>query len=288
MQNALTIDVEDYYSILARDWLGFEAGPTDAVVRNTDKVLELLAGGGTKATFFVLGEVAEEFPRLVRTIADAGHEVGIHGYYHHQLFKLSREEFGREVADAKKLVEDQLSGPVEGHRAPAFSIGPDTRWGLEVLAEIGFRYDSSIYPVSGRRYGWPDFPEDIHEMRLPNGMTLIEAPLSVVRLLGKRLPACGGGYLRHFPYAYTNWALGRIQRVRPAVVYIHPYDIDTEPSPADFQERLASGTGEARKFHGGQIRNRRTVAAKLSRLLRRFEFAPLGDVITSTLRPGPR
>lgn len=285
MIHALTIDVEDYYSIVLRDRLGqVDARPTDAVVRTTERVLVLLDRHDIRGTFFVLGEVVEAFPELVRRIADAGHEVGVHGYYHRQIFKMSRDEFRREVGDARKRIEDLTGRSVDGHRAPAFSIRSDTAWALGILAELGFRYDSSIYPVSGRRYGWSGFREDIHTVSLPGGATIIEAPLSTVHLCGKSLPACGGGYLRHFPYWYTRWAMNRIQAVRPAIVYMHPHEIDVTSGPFSFEERLASADKATRKFHSHQIRNRRTVEAKLSRLLRDFSFAPLQEVIDETLR----
>ena len=285
MTNALTIDVENYYSVMMRDWMGVDSPPTEAVVRNTLRILEILDEHGVKATFFILGEVAETFPQLVRDIAARNHEVGVHGFYHHQVFKLSRDEFSREVGDTKKLLEDITGQAVEGHRAPAFSIGPDTQWALEVLAELDFRYDSSIYPISGRRYGWPGFRRDIHEMSLPNGATIIEAPLSTVRIFGKALPACGGGYLRHFPYWYTRWAMRRIQRLRPSIVYIHPYDSDTDPPPADFQTILETTAGRLEKVHVFALRKRHTVEHKLVRLLSEFRFAPLRDVIGQTLLP---
>ena len=202
--NALTIDVEDYYSVMARDRLDLALAPTSAVVRNTERMLEVLADHGVRATFFILGEVAEAFPKLVADIAGAGHEIGVHGFYHRQVFNLSRDEFRRDVGDAKKRIEDIIGSETAGHRAAAFSIVPETQWALEVLIELGFRYDSSVFPFAGRRYGWPGFPRDIHKGRLPGGATIGEAPLSVVSVLGRTLPACGGGYLRHFPYALTR------------------------------------------------------------------------------------
>ena len=222
MLSALTIDVEDAFSIFARDRLDLDLPQTECVVRDTERVLGRLAAHGARATFFVLGDVAEAFPDLVRRIAAAGHEVGVHGYRHIQLFHLTPDAFRREVGDARRRIEDLLGAAVQGHRAPAFSIRPDTAWGMEVLAELGLRYDSSIFPISGKRYGWPGFPPEIHEMKLPSGARIIEAPPSTVSILGKALPVCGGGYLRHFPYAVTRWAMRRIERTRPAIVYLHP------------------------------------------------------------------
>jgi len=282
--NAFTVDVEDYYAIMMRDRLGAQIAPTEAVVRNTRRVLNLLAGHGVKATFFVLGEVAAAHPALVRDIAAAGHEIGVHGFYHRQFFKLTRQQLAAELGNAKKLLEDLAGQPAHGHRAPAFSVRPDTLWGLEVLVELGFRYDSSIFPIRGRRYGWADFGPDIRRFELPNGSSIIEAPMSTVRVLGRTLPACGGGYLRHFPYWFTRWAMRRIQRIRPAVVYMHPYEIDLEPGPAEFQAALSASPRSIRHLHRMQLRNRRTVFAKLHRLLDGFRFAPLGEIVATATR----
>ena len=153
MLNALTIDVEDYWNILSRDWLYTEAEPSDAVVKITEWFLQIHADTNVKATFFILGEVAQCFPELIKGIVSEGHEIAVHGFYHRQIFKLSHDEFKKEVGDAKKLLEDLTGRQVLGHRAPAFSVNKDTQWALEVLLEEGFKYDSSVYPISGRRYG---------------------------------------------------------------------------------------------------------------------------------------
>jgi len=281
--NALTIDVEDYYSIMARDRLGLAMAPTEAVVRNTERLLALLADRRIKATFFILGEVGEVFPRLVRGIAEAGHEIGVHGYWHRPIQGLSREEFRQEVGRTRKLLEDIVGGEVVGHRAPAFSVVPETAWALEELADLGFRYDSSIFPFAGRRYGWPGFPRDIHRRDLAGGRTIVEAPMSVVSVLGKALPACGGGYLRHFPYALTRWAMRRVIRERPAVVYLHPYETDLEPGPQEFDRALAAAPLAVRMFHRHQRWNRDTVVRKVTRLVGEFDFAPLREVIEGVM-----
>ncbi|MBN1492200.1 MAG: DUF3473 domain-containing protein [Phycisphaerae bacterium] len=286
MIHALTIDVEDYHNVIARDWLGRDGPPTEAVVLNTQRLLRHLDASNTKATFFVLGEVAETFPELIREIAGLGHELGVHGYCHRQVFKLTPETFRCEVGDAKSRIEDIAQVEVVGHRAPAFSINPDTQWALEVLAELGFRYDSSIFPISGRRYGWPGSPQDIHEMTLPGGRSIIEAPLTTVPILGHRLPACGGGYLRHFPGWVTRWAIRHVQRRRPAIVYMHPYEIEVGCGPLDTSALSPEQARRVHRFHGLQLRNRHTVERKLLRLLGGFEFAPLGRVIALTREGG--
>jgi polysaccharide deacetylase family protein (PEP-CTERM system associated) len=283
MIHAFTVDVEDYHNVMARDWLGRDGPPTQAVVTNTHRYLDHLARFGVKGTFFVLGEVAGAFPSLVRDIAAGGHELGVHGFYHRQVFKLSPEAFRREVSDAKALIEDVSGRAVLGHRAPAFSIVPSTGWALEVLVDAGFRYDSSIFPIAGRRYGWPGFRPDIHQVSLGDGRTIIEAPLSTVSLFGRRLPACGGGYLRHFPGSLTRWAVRRIQRDRPAIVYTHPYEIETANGSLDTSGLDAPAARRARRFHRWQLRNRAGVEAKLVQLLRSFEFRPLWDVVQSVI-----
>ena len=173
MSNALSIDVEDYWSIFSRDWLHQDIEPTEAVVRNTKWFLETLADNNTKATFFILGEVAKKFPSLIREIAEDGHEIGVHGFSHKQIFKLTENQFRREVADCRKLLVDISSGPVRGHRAAAFSIMPQTKWALEVLSQEGFEYDSSVYPIGSGRYGWPGFSKDICKVDLPSGRSII-------------------------------------------------------------------------------------------------------------------
>ncbi len=284
MINALTIDVEDSHRIVARNLLGQQGPPSEAVVANTNRLLEHLRNRGVHATFFVLGEVGATFPELVRAIVNDGHELGVHGFHHMEVFRLTPEQFRREVGDAKSLLEDLSGTAIQGHRAPTFSITPQTHWALDILAEVGFKYDSSIFPFQkSEHYGWAGFPLDIHQMTLGNGRSIVEAPLPVVSFLRKRLPACGGGYLRHFPYWYTRWAMRRIQRERPAIAYLHPYDIDLVPAPAWLQEGRAAAGNPARSYLALQQRNRHTVEAKLLRLLHDFRFAPLGEVIDRVL-----
>jgi polysaccharide deacetylase family protein (PEP-CTERM system associated) len=283
MINALTIDVEDYHNVIARDWLGKDGPPTDAVVKNTRRFLQHFADHNVCGTFFILGEVAKTFPELVREVAAAGHELGVHGFKHRQVFKLTPDEFRREVSDAKALIEDVAGVGANGHRAPAFSIVPDTKWALDVLADVGFTYDSSVFPIAGKRYGWPGFPLDIHKVELDQGRSIIEVPMSTVGILGKRLPACGGGYLRHFPWFVTRWAMKRVQRQRPAIVYMHPYEIEVDCGPLDTSSLDNKAAQRTKRFHRLQLRNRHTTERKLLRLLTSFTFAPLGRVIHDTI-----
>ncbi len=282
MINALSIDVEDYWSILSRDWLHIDIEPTERVIRNTEWFLETLEQYKTKATFFILGEVARKYPDLIKKIAENGHEIGAHGFSHRQIFKLTEEEFRCEVSDCKKLLEDITSSAVLGYRAPAFSIMPKTKWALEILAQEGFRYDSSIYPIAGNRYGWPGFGKDICKVDLPSGRSIIEVPMSTITILGKTLPAAGGGYIRHFPYTVTKWTMKRIQKARPAIVYMHPYEIDSEPKPFQIKHLSCDDKIRAVKFHKLQLRNRDAVRDKILALLSEFDFTTLRQVIDNT------
>jgi len=278
-QNAFTIDVEDYWSVFARDWLHIDTEPTDAVVKNTERFLEMLAEHKVKATFFILGEVAKKYPALIKKIAEQGNEIGVHGFYHKQVFKLSAEQFRQEISDCKNLLEDISGVKVFGHRAPAFSIMPQTRWALEILSEEGFDYDSSVYPIKGERYGWPGFSRDICEIELSNDKSIIEVPMSTISILGKTLPAAGGGYLRHFPYSVTKCAIKHINKTRPAIVYMHPYEIDTKEFDFSVEHLDNVRKKEVLKFHKIQLRNRGTVREKVLRLLSDFRFTTLGQVI---------
>jgi polysaccharide deacetylase family protein (PEP-CTERM system associated) len=279
MLNALTIDLEDYWDVYSRDWLGVGIQPTEAVLENTRWFLETLKRFDVKATFFVLGGVAKVFPNLIRQVAEDGHEIASHGIRHAQIFKLDEKEFRSDIVESKKLLEDIVSCPVSGYRAPAFSIMPTTRWALEVLAEVGFKYDSSIFPITGRRYGWPGFSKCICEVELASGRSIIEVPLSTIRVLGRSLPVGGGGYVRHFPYGFTRRTLRRIQKERPAIVYLHPYEIDTRSKQFDIKHLSPGDQKKAIRHHKMQLRNRNTVRVKIVRLLSEFEFAPIKQVI---------
>jgi len=279
MRNILTIDVEDYWSVFSRDWLRINAEPTDAVLRNTKWFLEMLAKYNTKATFFILGEVAKSFPSLVKKIAENGHEIGSHGCSHKQIFELTKEQFRQEITDSKKLLEDIISGHVYGYRAPAFSIMPKTKWALEVLVQEGFKYDSSVFPIMGSRYGWPGFSRDICKLKLPSGLSIIEVPMSTISFLGKTLPTAGGGYIRHFPYWVTRWAIRTLQKNRPVVVYLHPYEIDSEQFFFETTHLSYHEKKGAIKHQKMQFRNRNTMQKKIIKLLSEFEFTSMQQII---------
>lgn len=225
--NALTIDVEDYFQVSAlashfprSEW---EHVPC-RVERNVDLILGLLDERGTLATFFTLGWIAERYPHLVRRIAAAGHEIASHGYEHERASAQSRECFSADIVLAKAVLEDIAGQCVSGYRAPSFSIGKDNLWAHDCIAEAGYVYSSSVYPVKHDHYGMPDAPR--FPYRLENG--LLEVPVTTMRWLGRNWPAGGGGYFRLLPYAVSRWQIGKVNREdrQPAIFYFHPWEVD--------------------------------------------------------------
>jgi polysaccharide deacetylase family protein (PEP-CTERM system associated) len=277
MINALTFDIEEYFhaeafaGVVRRDdWPALES----RVTRATERLLGVLADTGSIATFFVLGWVAERQPALVRTIKAQGHEIACHGYGHQMITGLSRAEFGEDVRRAKDILEQAVGGEVIGYRAPTFSIVRETLWSLEVLARVGFRYDSSIFPIVHDRYGIRDAKRFPHKVAVGSGLEIVEFPLSTVIGPAGRLPVAGGGYFRLLPYAMTRWAVRRLNRRenRPAIVYLHPWELDAD------QPRLPV----SRLVQFRHSVNTRSTEGKLRRLLREFEFAPVRDVLSSS------
>jgi len=229
--NALTVDVEDYFHVSALapsidrgSWGSRES----RVVGNTHRLLDLFGQFGVRGTFFVLGWVAERHPRLVKDIAGAGHEVACHGFSHRLVYEQSPEEFREETLRSKRLLEDTMGAAVLGYRAASYSIVRRSLWALDILAEAGFAYDSSIFPVHHDRYGIPDAERSPHRMATPGGRWIVEWPLAVASVLGFRLPVAGGGYFRLLPYALSRWGLASINRRdrRPFIFYLHPWEID--------------------------------------------------------------
>jgi len=278
MINALTFDIEEYFH--AEVFAGVvrpEAWPTlpSRVVGATERLLDLLDEAKSHATFFVLGWVAERQPRLVRAIADRGHEIACHGYGHQMITRLSRSQFEADVRRAKAAVEDAAGTTVIGYRAPTFSVVRETLWSLEVLVETGFRYDSSIFPIVHDRYGIPNAPRFPHRVAAGPGMAIAEFPLSTVAGFRWRFPVAGGGYLRLWPYAVTGWALRHLntREGQPAMVYLHPWEIDAG------QPRLPIGR-RAQFRHS--VNTGVSTVTKLRRLLRDFQFAPVRDVLAGT------
>jgi len=273
--NALSIDVEDWFQVSAfaphidrADWDRLPC----RVERNVDRLLELLAGSEARATFFTLGWIAERYPQLVRRIHAAGHEVGSHGYGHLRASEQTREQFRNDIRSARALLEDQAGAPVRGYRAPSFSIGRDNLWAFDELAEAGYRYSSSVYPVAHDHYGMPEAPRFPWQVR--EGLT--EIPVTTARMAGRNWPAGGGGYFRLAPYAVSRWAIARVNREdrRPAIFYMHPWEIDPG------QPRM-NGVGFKTRFR--HYLNLERTERRLGRLLDDFRWGRVDQVFAGDL-----
>jgi polysaccharide deacetylase family protein (PEP-CTERM system associated) len=230
-RNAMTIDVEDYFQVSAFERhiprSSWDHMPC-RVERNLEVILELLAEHGAQATFFTLGWIAQRYPALVRRIVDSGHELASHGFYHGRANEQTREQFAKDVRAAKNLLEDIAGVGVLGYRAPSFSIGKTNLWALDCLAECGYLYSSSIYPIRHDHYGMPDAPRFPYRPASASG--LLEIPVTTVRIWNQNLPAGGGGYFRLLPYSLSRACLRRVNESdgRPCVFYFHPWEIDPE------------------------------------------------------------
>lgn len=227
-----------------------------------DRLLDLLARHGVRATCFVLGWLAERHPGLVKRIAAAGHEIASHGWWHRRITTLAPEELRHELRDSKGILEDLAGRAVTGFRAPSFSIVPGCEWAFDILLEEGYTYDSSLFPIRRPGYGYPGAPVIPHRIRRPSG-TLLEIPLATARLLGSRVPAAGGGYLRQLPYGFIRTAALQAQeRQAPGMFYIHPWEIDPG------QPRLPVGwLTRLRHYRGLE-----TTYSRLDRLFGEFRF----------------
>jgi polysaccharide deacetylase family protein (PEP-CTERM system associated) len=264
LSNALTIDVEDYFQVSAfapyirRDeWDQREC----RVERNIELILALLGERGVKATFFTLGWVAERYPQMVRDIVAAGHELASHGYGHERASDLDRQAFSHDVTHAKRILEDISGQSVRGYRAPSFSIGVGNLWAFDVLAQAGYEYSSSIYPIKHDHYGMPDSPRFAY--RVEGG--LLEVPVTTLRLFNRNLPSSGGGYFRLLPYQLSRWMIGKVNRDdgEPAVFYFHPWEIDPG------QPRVAGIDAKTRFRHYVNIDR---TEARLRALLKDFRW----------------
>lgn len=273
MQNALSVDVEDWFQVGAfertidrADWDGL----THRVERNTDAVLALFDEAGVKGTFFTLGWVARRYPALVRRIAEAGHEVASHGYDHARVFTFTPDQFRDDLRKSRALLEDASGQRVIGYRAPSFSIDSRTPWAHPILAEEGYRYSSSVAPVRHDHYGWPESPR--FAWKPVAGSPLLELPVTTAKLGGRTLAAGGGGFFRLLPYAFSRWAIHQVngQAGRPAIIYFHPWEIDPD------QPRVAGAPFRSRVRH---YSNLSAMTGKLRRLTRDFAWTRIDALV---------
>jgi polysaccharide deacetylase family protein (PEP-CTERM system associated) len=277
--NAMSVDVEDYYHVSALA----DAAPrtrwnemASRVVPNTERLLAMFAEFRVRATFFVLGWVAEREPGLVRRIAAAGHELASHGFSHQLVYEQSRPAFRDDVRRAKALIEDAGGQRVRGYRAPSFSITTASLWALDILQAEGYEYDASIFPIRHDRYGIPNAERRPHAIAAGDGR-LVEVPGSTLRVAGINLPACGGGYFRLLPYWWTRLAITRLNRRegRAAVFYLHPWEVDPD------QPRLATSWLSGVRHY----RHLDRTEPRLRRLLREFSFDALDTLVARVAAP---
>lgn len=275
--NVMSVDVEDYFQVgafehtISRD--DWEKWPC-RVEANIERILALFSRHGIKATFFTLGWIAERYPGMVRDIVAGGHELASHGYGHQRASALTREEFHADVTRAKHLLEDIGGVGVNGYRAPSFSIGHGNLWALDVLAETGYRYSSSIYPIAHDHYGMPDAPR--FPYRPEQCPRLLEMPPTTVEWRGHNLPAAGGGYFRLLPYSASRWLIRQVNRNdrRAAMFYFHPWEVDPD------QPRIPGAPLKSRFRH---YVNLGRMEAKLDRLCRDFRWGRADQVYASEL-----
>lgn len=274
--NAMTIDVEDYFqvsafaSVISRDdWDHYPC----RIERNVDRILSLLAANNSRATFFTLGWIAERYPEVVRRIVQAGHELASHGYAHQRASDMRLVEFRDDVMRAKRLLEDLSGTEVKGYRAPSFSIGKRNWWAFEALCDAGYRYSSSIYPISHDHYGVPDAPR--FAFKSHDG--LLELPITTVKALHRNWPAGGGGYFRLFPYALSRFLLRRVnsQDRQPCIFYFHPWELD-------FEQPRPGGLSLKTRFR--HYVNLRRMEQRLQRLLSDFRWERIDRVFLQDVK----
>ena len=273
--NAMSIDVEDYFQVAAfapyierHRWDGMEC----RVERNVALILDLLDRHATKATFFTLGWIAERYPALVKEIVARGHELASHGYGHLRASDQTPDSFREDLAVAKAILEDIGGVAVTGYRAPSFSIGEGNLWAHDVIAETGHRYSSSVYPIAHDHYGMPAAPR--FAWRTDSGV--VEIPPSSLRVLGRNLPASGGGYFRLLPYPVSRWSIQRINRQdgQSCIFYFHPWEVDPH------QPRIAQAGAKSKFRH---YLNLDRMASRLDRLLAAFRWDRVDRVFAEHL-----
>jgi polysaccharide deacetylase family protein (PEP-CTERM system associated) len=275
MLNILTIDVEDWFQVEAlkerisyQEWGNCESRLTSNLLR----ILEVLKENRTKATFFILGWIAERFPEIVLEIDKHGHEIASHGYAHRVVYEQKESEFRDDIKKSLTILEGLIKRKVTGYRAPNFSITDRSLWAYEILAELGIEYTSSVFPAKHifQVYGISQAPWFPFVLSLKNGYRMKEFPLSTIEILGKRIPLGGGAYLRIMPYWYNKWAIKKLnQQGYPAIVYFHPWEID----PLQPKQDLGL-LGRFRHYFNLDI-----MELKIRMLLKDFQFGSIGEFL---------
>jgi len=268
--NGLSFDIEDWFQVEnLKDAISFKQweGCDLRVIQNTRRILSLLEKHQTRATFFVLGWIAEKCPSLIKEITAGGHEIASHGYGHELIYKLTPNEFHKDIKRSKEILESITATPILGYRAPSFSITPESKWAIDVLKDLGFTYDSSIFPTSfHNRYGFNG--SSCLPFRFGNG--LFEIPLSTYRFGGANFPLAGGGYFRLLPYAYFRHFFQRLNKHgKPIVFYLHPWELD--PGQPKMKVRF--------NYRLRHYVNLEKTEKRLEKLLKEFRFVPLINLV---------
>lgn len=275
--HAMTVDVEDYYQVSAfenvispKDW---DRWPS-RVVQNTERLLTVFDQASIKATFFILGWVAERNPGLVKSIHAQGHEIASHGYSHQLIYKQSPKVFREETAKSKTILENLIQQPVTGYRAASYSITAKSLWALDTLAELGFTWDSSIFPVHHDRYGITGSPRSPYNIITNNGSPITEFPLTTAQVFGQTVPAAGGGYFRQYPYILSRWLFKKASSDsgESQIFYLHPWEIDPG------QPRIPGASWFSRFRHYTNLGRCET---RLEQLLQDFNFSTVSQCLST-------
>ena len=275
IKHAMTVDVEDYFHVAAfanviqtQNWDNYPC----RVERNTDTLLELFDTKNIKATFFVLGWVAERYPDIVKKIVAQGHELASHGYSHQLVYSQSPEVFQEETYKSKQILEEQGQQAVVGYRAASYSITAKSLWALDILADLGFTWDSSIFPIKHDNYGMPGSPERPYNIVTSSGAMITEFPLTTAKIGSLSVPAAGGGYFRQYPYFLSKFLFNRasLNQTRPQIFYLHPWEIDSD------QPRVEGASLFSRFRH---YTNLKRCLPRLERMIDDFPFTTVSESI---------
>jgi len=273
MKNAFTVDVEEWFQLaIFKDMIKYDEWDTceSRVVPNICKILSFLSKADVKATFFVLGWVAERHPEVVKAIKELGHEIASHGYAHRLIYEQTKEEF---IADVKKSIDvlEEITGErISGYRAPSFSIVEQTLWAWEALAEIGIRYTSSVYPIKYNRYGITTVPRFPFRIKINQNDEIIEFPLSTVQIFGKNIPVAGGGFLRLYPYWFVKRAIKQINAAgKPVIIFLSSWELDQN------LPKRRVGLIDNLRYYG----NLSLIREKMEALLEDFEFTSVREIL---------
>jgi polysaccharide deacetylase family protein (PEP-CTERM system associated) len=275
--HAMTVDVEDYFHVAAFnkviDPSTWDSWPC-RVEQNTNTLLALFDRNKIKITFFILGWVAERYPELIKRIHAQGHEIASHGYSHQLIYKQDPKVFREETAKSKQILEDLIQQPIAGYRAASYSITRNSLWALETLAELGFTWDSSIFPTRHDNYGIPGSPEEPYKIGTRQGKILTEFPLTTAKVLGQSIPAAGGGYFRQYPYFVSRWLfeIASLNQTKPQIFYLHPWEIDPD------QPRVPNASWFSNFRH---YTNLHRCLPRLERMIADFKFGTISESLGS-------